>query len=130
MMKVFEQIITVSQEDLDDLNHVNNVRYVQWIQEISKKHWEYVAEGNLRQSFIWVVRNHNITYHKAAFLGDSIAVKTYIEDSDGALSTRVVEMHNAVTGDLLLQSKTAWCLLNATSLKPMRISGEISSLFL
>ena len=39
-MKILEQEITVSKNDLDDLNHVNNVVYINWIQEIAKNHWD------------------------------------------------------------------------------------------
>ncbi len=128
-MELFEKSITVSEDDLDDLNHVNNVRYVQWIQDISKEHWQSTAPREMQDGAVWVVMNHNISYKSAAVLGDVISVRTHIDDSRGATSIRIVEMHNAKTNLLLLRSKTEWCLLNKETLKPMRISDEIKSVF-
>lgn len=121
--------IKVCADDLDDLQHVNNVRYVQWIQDISKEHWLQVAVSPYRDSAVWVVRNHNIHYKNAAVLGDTILLKTYILSTRGALSTRVVEMYKEESGELLVHSKTEWALLNAETLRPMRISEDISQLF-
>jgi acyl-CoA thioester hydrolase len=128
-MEYFEKTFAVSEDDLDDLNHVNNVRYVQWIQDISKEHWQTNAPLEMQNGVVWVVMNHNISYKNAAVLGDRIRVRTYIEQSRGATCIRMVEMNNAKTNLLLLRSQTEWCLLNKETLRPMRISDEIKSVF-
>ncbi|MGB5171461.1 acyl-CoA thioesterase [Eudoraea sp.] len=128
-MEPFKRNILVKEEDLDDLKHVNNVRYVQWIQDISKEHWNELTTESIQNQFIWVVLNHNIDYKSAAVLGDKILQQTYIESSKGPLCIRVVEMYNFETKKLLVRSKTKWCLLNPVTLKPIRISDEIRSLF-
>lgn len=128
-MLAFEKLVTVIEDDLDDLEHVNNVRYVQWIQDISKEHWQTVAPATMRAGIIWVVMNHHIFYKSAAKLGDTISIKTFITKSKGAISERAVEMHNHKTNALLLRSTTEWCLLNAKTHKPMRISDAIKALF-
>ncbi len=128
-MMAFELERTVSQEDLDELEHVNNVRYVQWIQDISKAHWESRAPEELKKKVIWVVRQHLIRYHNAARMGERILMRTHIAKTEGALSTRVVEMHIQGTDKLLLRSETQWCLLHGKTLRPMRIPKEISSVF-
>ncbi len=129
-MKSFEKTLIVSADDLDDLNHVNNVRYVQWIQDISKEHWQAVAPSEMKEGVIWVVMNHNISYKSAAKLNDRIKVHTHIAESRGATSIRVVEIYNDKTNQLLMRSNTEWCLLNAKTLKPMRISQDIKHVFL
>ncbi len=128
-MEAFEKTLTVSTDDLDDLDHVNNVRYVQWIQDISKEHWQNYAPTKMQEEVVWVVMNHNITYKSAAVLNDTIKIRTYIAESHGATSVRAVEMHNTKTNQLLLHSKTQWCLLNAKTLRPLRISNEIKQIF-
>ncbi|MBU3027052.1 thioesterase family protein [Zobellia galactanivorans] len=128
-MQRYRKTITVQKDDLDELNHVNNVRYVQWMQDISKEHWMTVAPEEMRRGIIWVVMTHHITYKNAAVLGDVIEMETYIQKSRGAVSVRIVEMHNKKTGELLLKSSTEWCLLNADTLKPARISKEIKEVF-
>ncbi|MFT4830896.1 MAG: acyl-CoA thioester hydrolase [Psychroserpens sp.] len=129
-MVPFEKDIYVQQEDLDDLNHVNNVRYVQWIQDISKEHWQEKAPESLKEGIIWVVLNHNISYKSAAKLNDHIKIRTYIAKTKGAISTRIVEMFDAVTNVPIVHAKTEWCMLNATTFKPMRVSEEIQNIFI
>ncbi len=128
-MAVFEKTIVVKEDDLDDLNHVNNVRYVQWIQDISKEHWQTLAPKTLQESVAWVVMHHDITYKNAAQLHDVLEIQTFIAKSRGATSIRVVEIYDQKSNILLVRSQTNWCLLNAKTFKPMRISDEISTLF-
>ncbi len=128
-MENFEKRIVVAQEDLDDLDHVNNVRYVQWIQDISKEHWQTVAPNEMKAGILWVVKNHNIDYLSAAVLGDEIVMRTFIAETKGAISVRCVEMYNDKTNQLLVRSLTEWVLLNALTLKPIRISEAIKKVF-
>ncbi|WP_150451971.1 acyl-CoA thioesterase [Arenibacter lacus] len=128
-MGVYTKTLKVVQDDLDDLEHVNNVRYVQWMQDIAKEHWKAKAPKELVETTVWVVLTHHITYKNAAKLDDEIVLKTYIEKSRGAISTRVVEMFHKETDQLLVKAKTEWCLLNSKTFKPMRIAAEIVSVF-
>lgn len=128
-MTHFESEIVVQQGDLDDLDHVNNVRYVQWIQDISKEHWQKKAPETLKKEVIWVVLNHNITYKSAAKLDDHIIIKTHIAKTKGAISTRIVEMFDAITQQPIVYAKTEWCMLNSITFKPMRISEDIQNIF-
>ncbi len=128
-MKSYQKTVQVTQDDLDDLNHVNNIRYIEWIQDISKEHWETTVPPHQREDIIWVVVSHNIQYRGEARLGDVVEIKTYIAETRGPLSIRAVEMHLSGTEVLLVESHTEWCLLNATKLKPMRISKELRSFF-
>jgi len=129
-MKIYSEIFDVVPNDLDDLNHVNNIRYVEWIQDISKKHWAQVTSREIQESMIWVVRNHNITYHKSAVLGNTINISTYIKSNNGPISTRIVEIKNNNTDELLVKAVTEWCLLDSKTFRPKRVPKEIQALFL
>jgi acyl-CoA thioester hydrolase len=83
----------------------------------------------MRNGVVWVVMNHNITYKRPAKLGDTLKIHTHIADYRGAISNRVVEMRHADTDKILVHSKTQWCLLNAKTAKPKRISAEIKNRF-
>jgi len=128
-MEHFEMTRVVTADDLDDLNHVNNVRYVQWIQDISKVHWETYAPEAMRKEIVWVVKKHTIEYKSAAKLGDTILMKTHIAMSEGAISTRIVQMFDLKKNTLLVTAETEWFLLNAASFRPMRISEDIRNVF-
>lgn len=128
-MQTFEQLITVSREDLDDLDHVNNVRYVQWVQDIAEAHWLQNATKDILDAYFWVVVSHHIEYKGSALLNDIIQLKTYVIKSEGVTSTRVVEMFNKETGKLLVKAETIWCLMNYESKRPSRIPKLIAELF-
>ena len=127
-MNAFSIIKKVTKEDLDDLDHVNNVVYVKWIQEVSKKHWEKVAQ-KISTKYIWVVRRHDITYLDAAKLNDEITLNTRILDSKGPISFRQVQMINNKTQKTVVKSITEWCLLNSQTLKPIRVPKTIEDSF-
>ncbi|WP_029034628.1 acyl-CoA thioesterase [Salinimicrobium terrae] len=120
---------TVAQEDLDDLHHVNNVRYVQWIQDIAKEHWEVRASAQLKNEFIWVVIRHEIDYKKQAFLGDDILIETFVGETTFVTSERFVNIKNAETGEILVAAKSMWCLLDADSKRPTKITEELRTVF-
>ena len=127
-MEYHQKVITVAAEDLDELGHVNNVRYLEWIQDISREHWQMKAPAELQKELIWVVLSHHIEYKKAAFLGEEVILTTHVARNSGVTSTRIVEISHQDRG-LLVRSETAWCLLNAATLKPMRIPEAVMELF-
>lgn len=127
-MEYHEKTIRVSRADLDDLQHVNNVRYLEWIQDISKEHWQSKAPAKLQKELVWVVLSHNIEYRKAAFLDEEIQIRTHVARNRGVTSYRIVEIRHPERG-LLVKSETAWCLLNAETLRPMRIPDAVKDLF-
>ena len=122
-MTVFELTHTVISEDLDDLMHVNNVRYVQWVQDIAMAHWEAATTPLQQHDNIWVLVSHHIDYKAAAKLNDEIHLKTYVTRSEGVTSTRLVEMYHKGTKRLIVKSETKWCLLDALTKKPKRITA-------
>ncbi|WP_353778585.1 acyl-ACP thioesterase domain-containing protein [Winogradskyella sp. 3972H.M.0a.05] len=128
-MQVFEQELTVSQEDLDDLNHVNNVVYLQWVQDIAKTHWLKNANEALLRNYFWVVISHNIEYKSSALLHDKLLLKTYVSESKGVTSTRIVNIYNKQNNNLLVTCETKWCLMSIATKKPARITEEIATLF-
>ncbi|MCA0133119.1 acyl-CoA thioesterase [Winogradskyella alexanderae] len=128
-MQVFEKTITVSKNDLDQLNHVNNVRYVQWVQDIAEAHWNKNAGKEILQNYYWVLVKHIINYKNQAVLGDVLKLKTYVISSEGVTSIRIVEIHNATTNKLLVNSETKWCLMDKASNRPRRIPSVIAGLF-
>ena len=128
-MTVFELTHTVISEDLDDLMHVNNVRYVQWVQDIAMAHWEAATTPLQQHDNIWVLVSHHIDYKAAAKLNDEIHLKTYVTRSEGVTSTRLVEIYLKGTKRLIVESETKWCLLDALTKKPKRITAEIVDVF-
>lgn len=127
---IFEKTLVVEKKHLDKQQHVNNVQYVQWVQEVAEDHWESKATEEQKQDYIWVVVRHEIDYKKEAFLGDEVLLHTYVSDTTHVTSLRHVIIKNAKTGKLLAQAKTTWCLLDAKTKRPVKISEELKKIFL
>jgi acyl-CoA thioester hydrolase len=128
-MNTFKTTLLVTDKHIDDLNHVNNVHYVQWVQDIAKAHWQSKALAELQTKYSWFLLSHYIEYKSAAFLNDTIKLKTYIAQAEGVKYTRIVEIYNAESNKLLAKSETKWCLINAKTGRPTRIPQEIVDLF-
>jgi acyl-CoA thioester hydrolase len=123
MNTIFEFKITVTTDDIDDLNHVNNVVYVKWMDEVAFHHWAYLTKEIPLPAYIWVVARHEIDYKGQALLGDKIIAKTWVGETKGFTSERIIEFYK---GDVLLaKSKTTWAMLDAVTYKPTRIRENV-----
>ncbi len=127
--EIFEYQFTVPKSAIDDMDHVNNAVYLQWIQEVAKKHWESKTDNSIRNTYVWVVLNHFIEYQHPAFENDNITIQTWIDHHKGVKSERHTKIINTTTQKTLVTAKTTWCLLHKETLRPTRITDEISNLF-
>jgi len=123
MKDIFELEITVTAEDIDSLNHVNNVVYVQWMDTVAFKHWAFLTYKNPLPEYVWVVLKHEVEYLKQAVLGDVITVKTWVGETKGFKSERLMEFYKQ--NQLLVKAKTIWGMLDAKSSKPSRIRENV-----
>ena len=123
----YQHSFKVHTNDIDALNHVNNLVYLQWALKISGMHWESLATEEIKEKYVWVVLRHEIDYLNQAFLNDTVTVYTWIDESEGVKSTRIVYIY--CKDKLLTKSKTTWCLLDAKTLKPKRVGKDILELF-
>lgn len=125
--EIFEHQIQVESHHLDDLNHVNNVVYLQWVQDVAAAHWHHKATSEMKEQYIWVVLNHYLEYKRPALLGETLTVRTYVENYEGPKSERHVQIFRDEV--LLVQSKTTWCLLDKDTMRPKRVPQEFADLF-
>jgi acyl-CoA thioester hydrolase len=122
---LFEHRITVSKADIDELGHVNNVVYVRYVQEVAAAHWLKAASISLQERYAWVVLRHEIDYRNPAFLNEEIIGQTWVGDYNGARFDRFVKLVAANTNKTLVEAKTSWCMLDARTMRPTRITPEV-----
>ncbi|RSC93119.1 acyl-CoA thioesterase [Tenacibaculum singaporense] len=127
-MNLFEQKHIVTSEEIDEYNHVNNVVYVQWMQNISDAHWKELSKNVENIDYVWFVIRHEVDYKNQAVLGDEVTLRTWIGKTEGIRSIRHFEMYRGET--LLAKSQTTFCLLDANTKKPKRITKEVTNLLL
>lgn len=123
----YQFTLKVVQDDIDSLGHVNNVNYLKWTQQVASMHWKELSSDALRKKVMWFVLRHEIDYLQQAFINDTLAVYTWIEDVKGARSNRMFRIYRG--DELLAKCKTTWCLIDTKTQKPMRIDDEIMGLF-
>lgn len=127
MPKVYSHSIIVSTDEIDFNDHVNNLVYLQWALNISRDHWLSVISKNIEERYFWVVRRHEIDYLKQAFVGDEIAIQTFVENIRGPFSERIV--HMLKDGEKIVTVRSNWCLLERATQKLKRVPEEIKQLF-
>jgi acyl-CoA thioester hydrolase len=123
MKDIFELKIKVTSECIDDLNHVNNVVYIQWMDKVAFEHWTFLTQKDPLPQYIWVVLKHEVDYLRQAVLGDIITVKTWVGETKGFKSERLMEFYK--NNQLLVKAKTVWGMLDAENYKPSRIRENV-----
>ena len=126
-MNVFVSKRIVQPNEIDHFNHVNNVVYLDWVQQIAYEHWNELIEGK-EVPYVWYTIRHEIDYLKQAVLGDKITLKTWVGETFGVKSIRHVEIYKS--DKLLAKTQTTFCMLDAKTKRPTRITETIRNLLL
>jgi acyl-CoA thioester hydrolase len=125
----FELAITVEPTDIDLMGHVNNVTYLRWVQEAATAHWNALASADDRAQLLWVVLRHEIDYKRAALLTDAIVARTWVGTATRIRFERFTEILRASDRTVLAAAKTIWCPIDAETMKPIAVSGEVRARF-
>jgi acyl-CoA thioester hydrolase len=123
--RVFRRTRVVVDGDCDELGHVNNVRWLAFVGELAGAHASLGSADNasLREhdGAIWIVRRHEIDYHRSALPGEEIVEETWVESMTGARSVRHSKFTLARDGAVLVSAVTTWAYVDAKTQRPRRI---------
>lgn len=127
LAKSFAFPIHILPTDIDFMGHVNNARYLSWVQDAVLAHWRKLAPADAVASRAWVALKHEITYRKPAFLDDEVVARTVLEKIAGvrAFYTTVITRGEEV----LAEVNSAWCCIDADTLRPARIGEDVARYF-
>ena len=128
--QVYERTRIVRADDIDHLGHVNNVVWLRFVVELAEAHAR-AAGGNemVREArAVWIVRRHELDYHGNAATGDELREQTWLESMKGARSVRASRFTSA-GGDVLVEARTQWAFVDASSFRPRRIPREMLDAF-
>jgi acyl-CoA thioester hydrolase len=132
MSDVFRRVRVVAQSDIDELGHVNNVRWLAFVGELAAAH-AALHGGSLSQlraqGALWIVRRHELDYHRPALPGEEIIEETWVEKMSGAKSERHSRFTRASDGALLVEGITIWAYVDAKTLRPTRIPAPLRARF-
>jgi acyl-CoA thioester hydrolase len=122
--------ITVSKSAIDQRGHVNNLVYLQWYPDTTEAHWVSITGLALWGKYVWYVLSHQIDYKASAFEGEDLQINTRIASFEGIKSERHYKIFRIMDQKILVEAKTLWCLLTGKTLRPTKITSEISTLFI
>lgn len=130
----FEIAVEVQPADLDDLQHVNNTVYLGWCEQVARAHALSLGMGTatlLELGAVPVARQHTITYHRPALLGDRVRVRTAITASEGVRSVRLYTLDRAADGPptRFAECRTDWVWVDPATGRPRRTPREVLAAF-
>ena len=125
MSDIFDLTIQVQPEHIDSLGHVNNVVYMHWMQDVASAHIEALGLGlkeyqQLKHAMVAV--EHHVQYRKAAFSGDEIILRTWLNDLNSLYSFRQYAFYRAQDQSLLFTASTKWACIELATGRPKRMS--------
>ncbi len=123
--------LRVRHSDIDVLGHVNSANYVHFALEAAYQHANaagFSLERWRQLGGAFVVRRHEIEYHRPAFAGDELLVTTQITHMHGFRATRQTTMVDAVSGRLVATATSDYVWVNERG-KPARIPSAALAAF-
>jgi acyl-CoA thioester hydrolase len=124
----FSHSFRVSPEDIDEQCHVNNVAYLKWIQDVAVAHWRHSASEEQLAKYGWLTVRHEIDYKKEAFEGEEVTATTWVGEWSKVTCERFTEISR--DEDLLVKSRTVWCMIDRETARPARITTELIDRFI
>ena len=119
--------VGIEPDDIDFMGHVNNAVYLKWVQAAVVSHWEKIAPAEAVARHLWVALKHEITYRRPAFLDDEVFASVVLEKVQGARAFYQTLIKRGE--EVLAEVKSSWCCLDAQTLKPSRIAGDVAAHF-
>ena len=123
----FTERIPVRQYELDQNGHVNNAVYLNWAEQVAIDHVEALGKGRdwaLEHGGGWVVREHQVIYHRPVLYGDVVLVTTLPQKLAGVRGTRRTEIRRESDGALVTEATTEWIWVR-TDGRPARVPAEL-----
>ncbi len=125
MSTVFDLEITVQAKDIDSLGHVNNVVYMHWMQDVATAHIDALGLGlseYLELKHAMVAVEHHVQYRKAAFEGEKIILRTWLDDINALYSFRQYVFYRPQDQSILFMGNTKWACAEIATGRPKRMS--------
>ena len=128
--QVFTLQFTPLASDIDANGHVNNVVYVRWIQDMATSHWASRQPAEEQARWAWIVLRHEIDYRRALMPGEIATGRTWVaETAEGPRFDRFVRI-DGPDGAMCAQARTEWCMIDAASGRPKRVTPDIVERFI
>jgi acyl-CoA thioester hydrolase len=122
----------VPSDAIDVNGHVNNLAYVAWMQDIAIEHSAAAGWPLARYQAIgaaWVVRSHFVEYLRPLFLGEPLAVHTWIPRFDQRVAPRKYLFVRESDAREVARAETAWVFVELGTGKRRPLPPELLAAF-
>ncbi len=145
MSLIHTRTFRVRHYECDAYGHLSNVNYLRYMQEAAFAAADAVGYG-LRyceaEKRVWLIRETDIEYQRPLHYGDSVTVRTWVEDLRRSRSRRAYEFINDSGGEAcpakspkgeqsrrVARATTDWVYVDADTLRPVAVPPEIMAAF-
>lgn len=124
--------VTVEPDDIDGQGHASNVCVVKWMNSAAWEHskalgWDIEQYRQLGGWF--VVRRHEIEYHRPSLLGDVLRCVTWPCGLAKATAERRHRILRGSDGALIAEGVNLWAYIDAATARPLRIPEVLRESF-
>ena len=132
MPRIYTHRFAVGADVIDVNRHVNNLAYLRWMQDVATAH--SAAQGWTLDRYIaagagWFVRSHTIEYLRPAFLGDMLAIHTWVAGFTSRSSPRRYHFVRDDDGAAVARAETLWVFVDFANGRPVRIPDDVAAAF-
>lgn len=120
--------MTVLDSHQDAFGHTNNVSYLEWLEKAAWSHSEALGLNIAAYYDLGcgcVVRKHELNYCLPSYVGEELAIGTWISANDGKLSTtrdyQIIRLHDNKT---ILTGRTHFVTVDMQTGKAKRMPPE------
>jgi len=128
----FVMPIQVVGDDVDEQGHVSNVTVVKWMSRAAYAHsaamgWDLDRYRDVGAWF--VVRRHEIDYHRFALAGDRLTLATWPSELGKATAERRHVIRRTSDDALIATGLNIWAFVDAATGRPRRIPDAARQAF-
>ncbi len=132
MPLIHERVFRVRHYECDAYGHVNHANYLRYMQETAMDASAAAGYDIARYEAMgrfWFIRETNISYHHPLTYGDSVIVKTWVDDFRRVRSRRAYELRLVGSGELAAKGHTDWVYLDTITQQPITVPEEMITAF-
>lgn len=127
---MFTRRFVAEAADIDQLGHVNNAVWVRWMEAAATAHWQAAADPAHQAAYLWVVTRHEIDYLRPLRQGEEVTASTWVAGQPtGARFDRLFAF-TGTDGRDHVRARTTWAMVDARSLRPLRVPMAVARPFL
>jgi acyl-CoA thioester hydrolase len=132
MPLTYERTFRVRHYECDAYGHVNNANYLRYMQEAALDASAAAGYDLARHAALgtqWLVRYTDIEYFSPLKYGESVVVRTWVQDIRRVRSQRVYDLTRAGTGERVARAVTDWVYINTATGQPVTVPLELIAAF-